>query len=255
MAMDEVMIFEGAEEEGDEECPHEFCDESLEELGITPEGLKGRHCIEVQEGADGVCRCSRYAVGTRPPHVDTFKDLCADEKLDIPEIGTHKEDFEMAKAKRKTPKRRRRRSTSGLGGPIKDFVNTSLIKQTLIAGVIAAGGAYLFWNINNKLSSSLKLKGQMRNIMLLALAGIGAGMIYKFTRKKDIALAAGLGPVMVVALQLVGKGTIFATQPQLTGGMGLVTAEPAPSFEPLSVPPTMTVPTVSNLFAESAAVV
>jgi hypothetical protein len=132
-------------------------------------------------------------------------------------------------------------------------IKPAIFKDTLVSSAIGAGSGWVLYTINDKIAQQFKLSGVTRQLVLLLTSAVAGGLTYKFTRNKSMSIAVGVGPIMIMLLQMLGKGAMFATQPGVTKGLGIVTGERAQGFEPLSQPPIGVVP-ASGLFAETSIV-
>jgi len=143
------------------------------------------------------------------------------------------------KVSRGTPGAVRRCASFGAGlgqGPL--GVNMEALKDTLMTGAIAAGGAYFTNQIVSQIQTATGWDiGVWGRRMLTVGSGLGIAVaINKLTTRTELAYAFAIGPVVSVGLELLGESLAKGGG---AGGLSKITAEKIPeeTFQPRAAPP------------------
>jgi hypothetical protein len=136
-------------------------------------------------------------------------------------------------------------SSLGQGGILKD------LQPTLITGGLAAGGAWISQSLASKLGKSLNVQpGSMTGNLLTIAVGVAlGGLVTRFTKKREMGVALGVGAVAITLLNFIG--TLSPTAGLYGNRLGIMTAEPAPYYQPAAQPPVMEAVTASNLYTDA----
>lgn len=124
-------------------------------------------------------------------------------------------------------------------------------KPVLITGGLAAVGAWASQALSARIGEALKLKPEdtmTPSLLTIAIGVILGSIVGKATKKPDFGVALGVGAVAVTALNFIGS---LSSTSSKTAGWGVLTAEPAPYFQPASGPP-LAFPSMSNLYTGDA---
>jgi len=146
--------------------------------------------------------------------------------------------------RKKSGGRRRRRGLSGIGAfPTVTSLKASFdsVKDVLLFGSLAAGGAFVTEQVWNMVGKSLKITDPTQKALAEIATGIGLGMIIaRFTKKTQLGAAFAVGAVVKGALDLVSHYI------SPVSGFGIYDVTNPGAFEPARTRPFNAIPQVTG---------